>query len=249
VTLVGYADQGSAPRVDVTYSDGTLDQSQTVTLTGSHTNVVLKYMPWLTVSGESGATELGDTRHVTFDVHQSGSAHLAAAGSKSTPRVKISIKPPAGWTARRCKKASKLAGTTSARSGKLTLTICASVSGEYTVKSHGAVPTRQLMLRVKGAPATAPQSVSVRSPKPAQAQVSWAAPVYSGGARITEYRLTAALKGRRTKTAVIKSKHFTAKSLVHTFTGLTRAKTWAFRVYAITRHGTSQAATATVRVA
>jgi hypothetical protein len=130
----------------------------------------------------------------------------------------------------------------------LTLRVCASISGDYTVLARGAVPTRELMLRVKGAPATAPTGVSAQSPRPAEARVTWAAPGYDGGARVTSYRVTARLNGHKPKVALIARKHFRASSMVHMFTALTRAKTWTFRGYAITRHGTSQPAACQLRV-
>jgi hypothetical protein len=92
-------------------------------------------------------------------------------------------------------------------------------------------------------------SATARSPKPGKARLSWAKPVYSGGSRVSEYRVTAALTGHKTKVAFVRHKHFTAKSLDHTFSGLKRAKTWTFKVYAITKHGSSRAATCTLRVA
>jgi YVTN family beta-propeller protein len=247
--LTGYVDPGTVPTVRVTYDDGVLSQGQTVSLTGSQTNVTLQYMPWLTVNDGSGTTPVGETQAVAFEVKQSSSTRAAAAvGARSKPRVKISIKPPAGWSKKRCRKPSKLSGRTS-KAGRLTLQVCASVSGDYIVKSHGAVPTRQLMLRVKGAPSTPPLSATARSPKPGKARLSWAKPVYSGGSRVSEYRVTAALKGHKTKVEFVRHKHFTAKSLDHTFSGLKRAKTWTFKVYAITKHGSSRAATCTLRVA
>jgi hypothetical protein len=252
-TVSGYPTDPPASTLTarVTYDDGVLVQSQTVTLDDPHTDVQLEYMPWLTVSAAPGQSTAGDVDSLAFKVRQPrssrrrGFAPFVAAGGEG---VRIALRPPTGWSAKDCRRSSKMSGKTNS-AGKLTLKVCASRSGLYRVTSHGAVPTGDLMIRVKGAPPMAPQSLSGKSPHAGSASVSWARPVYSGGFRVTSYRLTATCAGQKVRQVVVKPKSAKASALRHTFAKLARYKTWRISVAAVTRRGVGSATVTSVRVA
>jgi hypothetical protein len=239
-TLVGYDTSASPSTVKVSFDDGELSQDQTVPLTGADTGVQLEFMPWLTVDDGGGTAQLGDIAPLRFEVD-----HSAQAAEPSA--VQISVAPPGGWSASDCRRSSKLNGITNAN-GKLKLRVCASASGLYDVTSRGAVPSGQLMLRVKGAPPMPPTSLTARSPQPGQAQLAWDAPAYNGGAHVTEYRAVAR-HGSTRRVVLLKQEHFTVATRTHTFAHLTRAQAWIFTVKAITKHGVSRPIRCTLRVA
>jgi hypothetical protein len=249
-TINGWATE-SAPAADVVYSDGVLAQRQSVALPNRTATVQLQYMPWLTVNADGSPVDVGQLSTLAFavnDVQRSGAAQSRTT-TKAQP-VKITIDPPTGWSAKRCAHRSVMSGTTNRR-GHLVLHPCASVSGLYRVVSHGAVTTRSVLLRVKGAAPMSPTSLTVRSPRPGVVTASWSHPVYGGGAKITTYRLTATAPNQRTHTALVTAggRPWTAQSMTHRFTGLTPGHKWTVKVNAITRYGTGPGVKRAIAVA
>jgi hypothetical protein len=210
-------------------------------------------MPWLTTNASTVTTDEGTVTSVTFTAQQQfdkttaglHSEGMTSSGKKAVSNVAVTIKPPTGYSAKACAKKAKLSGTTDAK-GKLTLSICGSISGKYAVRSKGAVPTRQLVLRVKGAAPMAPVSFTAVSPTAGLAKLAWAAPFYSGGTPVTQYVLTAT-SGKTKKTVTLKGKSATARK--YTFVGLKRTASWTFTVVAVTKYGKSPAASYALRVA
>jgi hypothetical protein len=248
-TITGWA-TNHAPAADVVYSDGVLAQRLSVALPTDDTTVHLQYMPWLTVNADGSPVDVGQLSTLAFTVNDAQGALADRVGRRAaTGGVQISVTPPAGWTARRCAQRSVMSGTTD-RHGRLALHVCASTSGVYRFVTHGAVTTKSVLLRVRGAAPMSPTSLSARSPRPGVVTASWGRPVYTGGAAISAFRVTASAPHQRSRTATVTARGaWTAQAMTHRFVGLSSARTWTVSVKAITRHGASRPTRVAVRVA
>jgi len=240
VQLTGFS--SGQPRVDVFYDDGIIRQTKSVVLRGTSTEVGLDYMPWVEVPADSVVAESGDS--VTIPVTIATETARGTASDRSARAkagVKVTILPPPGAPKGTCK--SKLTARTNAQ-GRASLTVCATKSGVYRFKAQGAAAIDGLLLRVKGVAPLPPTAVAVSSLRVGTARVTWNAPRYNGGAKITGYVITATAPGKPT---VTKSVSGSLRSL--TLTGLANARTYTVRIQAKTARGLSDPVTTTVPVA
>lgn len=231
---------GEPVQVSASYSDGELRQTATAALHGNRQTIQLKYMPWVTEAQQSASTDAGQVSAVRFQLNSANASRNVAG---STGGVQISLRPPAGWTSKRCRARSRLSGTTDSR-GRLILRICGSVSGEVGVESKGAVAAPAIHLRVKGAPPEPPRALRATSPTVGRAVVSWSRSVFAGGARVTSYRISASLPKRKPHVFRV-----SGGQLRYRLSRLTSGRQWTVSVRAVTRYGVSQPAAATVWVA
>lgn len=247
----GFAD-GTPVKVTATYDDGQLRQSQTVTADpgSDHVTIQLKYMPWLTESQSATTTDAGRMTTVRFTTHNTAAAAPATptrptstATTAATSGVEIALRPPSGWQAKRCRSASKLSGRTDNR-GLLTLRVCASASGDFTVLSHGAVAARAVHLDVRHAPAEAPAGLSASSPDVGKAKIAWRRPAFTGGARVSAYRVALSLPKRPLRVVEV-----SASKLRALVSHLASGRQWTVKVQAVTTWGVGQPATTKVWVA
>jgi hypothetical protein len=220
----------------VTYDDGVLVQNvRNVDVASGTTVVTLEEMPYLEVDAASFSADQNDA--VAIPIEVAGAARLAARGPTGA-RAKVTIVPPKGASQKVCR--AKLSGKTN-RQGRLTLTVCASKSGLYEIRSSGAVTTSSVLLKVRqGAPMPV-TSASAASPAPGKAKVAWNAPIYSGGVKVKEYVVTLRL-GSKKITRTVKS-----RSAV--FKRLRNASTYSATIVAVTKFGKSDPVVVDVPVA
>lgn len=215
----------------VTYDDGVITQQQVVTISKSINRVELEYLPWVAI----------DTPVVTINPNQSApielsinDAHIGGAFFRaSVPKdpVKITIIPPKGAPKSTCKQV--LSGSTNSK-GKLTLRVCATKSGIYTIKTKGAVAVKTIRIQVKNSAPMPVSSVTAKSPTRGQVKVTWSSPVFDGKLPIKSYTITATAKGKKTITKTVAANQKTA-----TLTGLSNATTYQISVVATNNRGSS----------
>jgi hypothetical protein len=240
-----------AVSAEVTYNDGVIGQSQFVELTSADTYVELEYAPFVRSDARSGVAAAGAAVQVGLTATNPGAglrAYSSADGRVSMmagrPGVRVRLVPPPGAPAGSC--GARLSGVTGP-TGKVSLRVCAMKSGTVRIRSTGAVPVGSFTLLVKGKPALPPTSLSARSTAVGQVSLSWARPVYNGGAAVTAYRVTLTRSGAA---PVVRTLPVTATTeLMMAVTGLSHAKRYTVRVQAITKYGVSDATTTTVPVA
>jgi Fibronectin type III domain len=233
---------------EIYYNDGTLHQEEVALLDGAQTTIELDPMPWLT-AGRTRPTSPSRTTAVSFAAHA-----VAAAGGTRTASaarlggIKVRLKAPSGWSAKKCSLKPVLKGVTD-KSGRIKLSVCGVKSGVFKVLSSGAVPTGAVTLRVKHAPALPPSRVIARSTAHGQLVATWTRPAYDGGAVISSYRVTARASGQQARTRTITHATALRSGLVSTFHGLKRAARWTVSVRVITKYGVSSPRSASVRTA
>ncbi|MBJ7357277.1 MAG: fibronectin type III domain-containing protein [Nocardioides sp.] len=228
---------GSGPlSASVTYDDGVLVQNvRNVPVNSGTTVVTLEEMPYLEVDAASFTANQDDA--VSIPIEVAGSSRLAARGPQGA-RAKVTIVPPKGASQKVCR--AKLSGKTN-RQGRLTLTVCASKSGLYEIRSSGAVTTSSVLLKVRrGAPMPV-TSASGASPAPGTAKVAWNAPIYSGGVKVKEYVVTLRLGSKKITRTV--------KSRSASFKRLRNASTYSATIVAVTKYGKSDPVKVEVPVA
>jgi len=168
-----------------------------------------------------------------------GGAFFRASPAKSP--VRVTIVPPKGAPKASCKQT--LTGTTNSK-GKVTLKLCATKSGIYTLKSAGAASVKTIRVQVKNAAPMPVTSVTGKSPARGQAKISWGVPLFDGKSAIKTYTITAKATGKKTITKTI-----TAKNRSIVFSGLANATTYQISIVATNAKGTSEAVTVKVPVA
>jgi hypothetical protein len=246
--VVGYWEE--TPSANIVYDDGVITQQQDVPLTLAISRVELDYMPWATfdatvINGNEGvqtsvAISVSDIDGDSMSsVINQGVRFIGPSNIRSIakPGVKVRLVAPKGATGK-CAvkgKTEKLTGT-SGKNGKVVLTICPSVSGEYKLLTTGAAPIGKVLLRVKGVPAMPVTAVSVASPSVGNARISWNPPSYLGGAAITSYTVVAKASGKTTITKVVNP-----STRLVTLTGLENGTTYTISIVVKTKNGTSAA--------
>jgi alpha-tubulin suppressor-like RCC1 family protein len=244
--VVGYWNE--TPTANLIYDDGVITQQQNVELAEATTRVELDYMPWVTFDSSAVTGTEGAQTNIAISVKdidgESMSSLLnespqAVASTKvvSIPKSGVTVRliAPAGATGK-CTvkgKKEKLSGI-SGTNGKVTLTICPSVSGEYKLSTSGGAPIGKVLLRVNGAPSLPVTAVSVSSPAIGKARISWNPPSFLGGAPITSYTVVAKATGKTTVTKVV-----TSSTRLVTLTGLANGTTYTISITAKTKNGTS----------
>ena len=257
-TLSGW---GTEPTVIATYDDGSLYQkTDSIGPVDGKVELTLDYLPLLTI--EDSNLDAQKNQIVTLPVSVVDSAGIKPnsirrasvfgvqvtdstpflknrAGVSKYKGVKVSIKPPANAPQSACSKAKTLSATTGS-TGKANLKFCSSGSGIYTLQTSGAISAGAVFVRVKGAPATQPQSLAVLAENN-KATVAWAKPDYTGGTTVTSYTVTASSPGQKTIVKIVKSGSQEFKNLATTFT-LAGKRKWSFAITATTKYGVSVSA-------
>ena len=225
----------------VIYDDTVITQQQVVNINQANTRVELDYMPWVAVDTPVVTVDPNQLAPIDVSINDAtiGGAFFHASAAKSP--VKITIVPPKGAPAGKCK--ATLTGFTNSK-GKLTLKVCATKSGIYTIKSAGAASVKTIRVQVKGSAPMPVQNVVAKSPNLGLAKITWAPPVFDGKSPIKTYTVTATAKGKRTVTKVI-----AASSKLLTLTGLSNATTYIISVTATSAKGTSDPVATKVPVA
>ena len=234
----------TVPTATVTYDDGIISQSQTVQLQTPLTHVELSYSPFVSAGAPVYDSTLSTPAIIPVAVAEISDPVSPLRYVTSTNRskasvipqkVKFKVIPPAGKKTAKCK--STAASFTTGSNGKAKINICASVSGNYILKSltPGVQSLGAVLIRVKGAPSMPVRRLVGFSKKPGSLSLSWKTPVYAGGARITGYKVVVK-KGSRT--VVIK----TVTKLATSLTGLSHATRYQVSVSVVTKNGTSNSA-------
>ena len=257
--LTGFLDEdwNSRPSVTATYDDGVITQQQSVTLE-DETLIELDYLPWVEATSDTFSGAIGAAIPVTLAVDTAdGFFNMRPLRNLASSSVGVSLVAPGVKSGVACGKLgakSQLSGRTNA-SGKVTLKVCGLKSGDYTLKTEGAVPVGTVRVHVVGAPSTPVTSVSARSTAAGQVRTSWNAPEYTGGAPVLQYKIQATATGSKTLTIINAAKLnksgsvITPASAVATFSGLTNATKYTVKIYAITKYGTSDPYIVSVPVA
>lgn len=237
--VYGFLPEGT--EATVVYDDSVIAQQQVVTIEGATTRVELEYMPWVDI--DTPVVTANPNQLVSVDISindaQPGTAFFRAAARKAP--VKVTIVPPKGAPAGKCKQS--LTGNTNSR-GKLTLKVCATKSGVYTIKSAGAASVKTVRVQVRNSAPMPVTSAVAKSLSIGQAKVTWGIPVFDGRSKITTYTVTAKASGKKTVTRTVK-----ANTRTVTLTGLSNATKYQISIVANNSKGKSNPITVNVPVA
>jgi hypothetical protein len=225
----------------ITYDDTVITQQQTVTLNKATTRAELDYMPWVAVDTPVVTGEANQLIPINVSINDAeiGGAFFHRAASK--PPVKITIVAPKGAPAAKCKPT--LSGNTNSK-GKLTLKVCATRSGVYTIKSAGAASVKTIRVQVKNSAPMQVTSVTAKSPAIGQARVTWGVPLFDGKSAVKTYTITAKAAGKKTITKTVKAN---VKNV--TLTGLVNATNYTISIVANNAKGSSDPVVVKVPVA
>jgi hypothetical protein len=247
VVLWGF-DHEEGTTVSATYDDTLINQTKTAALQSSGTDIELDYVPWFSFANTSLTGSVGKAIPVVVNLNDSEittsffsakSFKASALGAGQSVRL---IAPPGAKTGACGAKGAyaKLSGVVDAK-GKVSLKVCATVSGTYKLKASGAAATGYLNVLVAGAAPLPVNSASVASKNPGELKASWNAPTYLGGAPLLDYTVTIK-SGSRTVTKVTKTKTITVSGLNH-------ATDYVVTIRARTKFGYSPSVVEFVRVA
>lgn len=227
----------TVPTATISYDDGVISQSETVQLQAPLTRVELSYAPFLSAGSAEYDSSLTDPAIIPVAVAEivdSQRMSLLALKRQSAQvrpqKARFKIIAPAGSKKATCKKTSSSFSTGS--NGKTTIKVCASVSGNYLIKSltPGVQSLGAFLIRVKGAPPMAVRKLVGKSKKPGSIALKWTAPKYSGGSKVISYEVTVKKGGR-----IVLKRTFTKAS--GTIDGLDHAKRYEVSVVAVTKFG------------
>ena len=241
----------AALSASIRYDDGVILQTQTVPVTGPDTNVELDYAPFVTFSATSTTSSVNAAVNLTLVASQlTAPASLSLTTTpdvarRPQPGVRVTLVPPIGARTGSC--GARFTGYTNA-AGKVALRLCATKSGVVRVRAAGAVPIGAFTLLVRGTPPLQVRSVTVKSPNPGTASISWARPYFTGGVPVVRYRVTVAARGIPTRMKAI-SVASASTPLRTAFGGLLRARRYSVQIVAINRYGTSDPFITSVAVA
>jgi hypothetical protein len=188
---------------------------------------------------------------VAASTPSSGSARASMRPQLAASGVRITAILPSGASGGRC--GARLTGVTGV-TGRVTLRICATRSGEVRFRSVGSFVGRSVSLRVRNSPPLAPRSVAGSSPAIGRLRVSVSSPVYTGGSTITSYRIVLSCSGCATVTRILAGHTNNARRWVPpastvTVTGLKNAQRYLVRVYAVNKFGVSAPSSVSAPVA
>lgn len=241
-----------APVVSATYDDGELFQATSqFPIVSDATTLELDYMPIVQLNTDLITANLNSVVSVPVLVGDAVEESILFAQGQIGPPpsiraavyggVSVSILPPAGASKTSCGARTVLAARTTS-TGRATLKVCASMSGDYKIVSRGAVSAGSVKIRVRNSKPMPVTSLGVQPRSSGTALVAWGAPEYSGGAAITSYKVTAT-SGTTSKTITINSGTTAFRTRSINVTALAANKVWTFKVVAINRFGTSAATT------
>lgn len=212
----GYVGPGGATAT-VNYNDGVLDQTAVVDVSEYITTVTLEEMPYVVAPNELITTTAGTLVTVTMPVGDAQSL---------SPRAKITVVPPSG-ASQRC-RGVKLSGVPDAN-GHVTVKMCATKSGTYSLRGAGIATTGSVTVNLKGAQSSGVTALRAESPASGKARIEWQAPVLRGGLRVTEYVVLVQGAG---KTVSVRTTKLTA-----TLSALNHATTYTVTVIPVTKAG------------
>jgi len=229
------------PEATVTYDDTVITQQQIVPITSPTTRVELDYIPWVGITTSAVTANPNQLVPVEININdaQIGTALFRASSPK--PRVKVTLVPPAGAPKGKCKQT--LSGYTNSK-GKLTLKVCATKSGVYTIKSAGAASVKTVRIQVKNSAPMPVTSVTGKSPNLGQAKLTWGVPMFDGKLPIKTYTITAKSAGKKTVTKTVK-----AGIRNVTLSGLANATNYTISIIATNAKGSSDPVVVKVPVA
>lgn len=259
VPLVGYAVEPVL--VQATYDDGELNQStQPTSLLDGLTTLELDYLPIVSLAKETVVAPVNSIVSIPLSVGEAtepaparfgqigrSSIDIRAASTSSYAGVSVSVSPPPGASQTVCKAKTSLSAKTSS-SGRAILKVCASVSGEYVIRTKGAVSAGSITIRVSNSKPMQVTSLDSQSLTSGRALVAWGTPRYNGGSSIKSYTITATAPGSKALTKVFTSSSTVFKSRAYNFTGLAPDKRWTFRVTASNKYGSSPSTSTAVLV-
>jgi hypothetical protein len=229
------------PEATVTYDDTIITQQQLVPITSTNTRVELDYIPWVGVQNSAVTANPNQLVPVEININSAeiGTAFFRAAVAK--PRVKVTLVPPKGSPLGKCKQT--LTGYTNSK-GKLTLKVCATKSGIYTIKSAGAASVKTVRLQVKNSAPMPVTSVTGKSLNLGQAKLTWGLPLFDGKLPIKSYTVIAKASGKKTVTKTVKA---TTRNV--TINGLANATNYTISIIANNAKGSSDPVVVKVPVA
>jgi hypothetical protein len=233
----------TVPTATVSYDDGVISQSQTIQLQAPLTTVELPYAPF--VSAGTAAVDATADRPALIpvavtDVSNQGPLRNSVlarqyATSVIRQKAKFKIVPPKGAPKGKCKGVASTY-TTSSTTGKVNAKVCATISGNYLVKSltPGVRSLGAVQVKVRGGAPSAVRQFKGVSKKPGVLFLSWKAPQYLGGTTVKQYKVVLSYPGRKSITKI------TSKPML-TVTGLLHARGYKVSVTALTKYGSSKA--------
>jgi hypothetical protein len=239
--FVIYGFMPSDTKATITYDDSIITQQQIVTLEKATTRAELDYIPWVAVDTPVVTGNPNQLIPIEVSINDASASGAIFGRASFKPSVKITIVPPKGSPAAKCK--AKLSGNTNSK-GKLKLQLCASKSGIYTIKSAGAASVKTIRVQVKNSAPMPVTSVSGKSPAIGQANITWGIPLFDGKSAIKTYTITAKASGKKTVTKTVKAN---VKNV--TLTRLVNATNYTISIIATNAKGSSDPVVVKVPVA
>lgn len=236
-TVLGFT--RSVPDAVITYDDEVITQTQEVQLQSRNTVVELDYIPYVAVTDDSvTATE---NTAVTIPVLVADPSNsMSQLNSLTSDRsrsvgVRVKLVSPSGAPVYRSGKCRGLASSyVTGSNGKASVKICATKSGNYRVVSlsGGTLSMGAVEILVKGAPSLPVRKLNGSSKTFGSMNLAWTVPKYTGGTKITGYKVKATASGAKTITKTVTSTNLK-------LTGLKNGKRYTVTVVAITKNGSS----------
>jgi len=225
----------------VTYDDTIITQQQIIPITSVATRVELDYIPWVGVQASAITANPNQLVPVEININEADIGTAAFRPASVKPRVKVTLVAPKGAPVGKCKQT--LTGYTNSK-GKLTLKVCATKSGIYTIKSAGAASVKTVRMQVKNSAPMPVTSVTGKSLNLGQAKLTWGVPLFDGKLPIKTYTITAKASGKKTVTKTVK-----AGIRNVTLSGLANATNYTISIIATNAKGSSDPVVVKVPVA
>ncbi|MFM6968229.1 MAG: fibronectin type III domain-containing protein [Microbacteriaceae bacterium] len=223
VYLVGYSTNYTS--VAIEYNDGVLIQRLNGNLGLNDASFTFEEMPWVDPQIDTTTVSVGAL--VTIPVRS------------AVPNATVVAAAPAG-AAQTC--AGRVLSARTNANGQATLKVCATATGTYKVTAKGAVSTGAVKVYATGTKSLAVRSLKAVSRTHTTANLSWAAPAFTGGNAIVSYTVK-----MTSPTGAVITKTVTATTAA--FTGLAGAKTYSVTVIPNTRLGAGAATVVKVPIA
>lgn len=238
----------TVPTASISYDDGVISQSQVVQLQKPLTTVELPYAPFVSaVTQEFSANENATVSIPVVVASVSETSSLRALkATKSKPVflnkvVRIKVISPKDAPRGKCSGVKPTYTTSS--NGKVSAKVCATISGNFIIKSltPGVRSLGAVRINVKGAPSGSVQKLRGISNRSGRVDLTWATPNLTGGAKVTSYQVTYQAPGHKRSLQ-------TVKSLSLILSGLSHATKYTVSVRAVTKNGVGSNATIAVPV-
>ena len=227
----------TVPTATVSYDDGVISQSQVVQLQKPLTTVELPYAPFVSAGTQEFTANENATVSIPVVVASvDGTSVLRGLRTVANKPVvlnkvvKVKVIPPKGATKGTCRGIQSTYTTTS--KGKVSAKVCATLSGNYIIKSltPGVRSLGAVRINVKGAAPSGVQKLRGLSKQPGKLFLSWSAPKLMGGAKVTSYQVTYQTPGHKKSIRTVTTRSILLSDLSH-------AKKYVVTVRAKTKHG------------